>query len=128
MRILVCLCGALIFSISCSFGQVDSLLNKTAQFPNRIFAKINAKTSSLNEALTKQTERYLNRLVKKEKKIQEKLYETDSNAARNLFNGSETKYTSLQSQVASGGSAGSASLTGEYLPYNDSIKTSFILV
>jgi hypothetical protein len=72
MKILVCLTGAVIFLISCSFGQVDFLLNKTVQFPNWILTKINSKTYGLNDALTIQTERYLKRLEKKEEKIQER--------------------------------------------------------
>jgi hypothetical protein len=124
MKILVCLCGALICLIHFSYGQVDSTLNKAAQFPNRLFAKINRKTASLDNALTRQTEKYLQRLSRKEKKIQGKLYKLDSNAAKNLFNGTQEKYASLQSSAKTGASTNGSALTGEYLPYADSLKTS----
>jgi hypothetical protein len=105
-------------------GQVDSAALNIAQFPNRLFAKINSRTESLDAALTRQTERYLNRLAKKERKLQEKLYKLDSNAAKNLFNGTQEKYASLQNSVSSNTSTNAAPLTGEYSPYMDSIKTS----
>lgn len=68
MKILVCLSGALIFFFHCSFGQVDSTAMMLAKFPNKIFAKISSKASGLDDALTKQTEKYLKRLAKKEKR------------------------------------------------------------
>ena len=68
MKILVCLSGALICLVCCSYGQVDSTAMMLAKFPNRIFAKINSKASSLDDALTKQTEKYLQRLARKGKK------------------------------------------------------------
>jgi hypothetical protein len=124
MRILVCLFGAVILYIGQSFGQIDSAANNIAQFPNRIFAKLNNKAASLDDALTKQTEKYLRRLERKERKIQERLYKLDSNAARNLFNGTQAKYASLQSSITSASSTNGAQLTGEYAPYVDSIKSS----
>ena len=123
MRILVCLLGALICLVYCSFGQVDSALNKAAQFPNRIFAKINNKVSNLDDALTRQTEKYLHRLAKKERKIQEQLYKLDSNVAKNLFNGTQEKYVALQNSMSNPTSANRSALTGEYLSYVDSIKS-----
>jgi ATP-dependent protease HslVU (ClpYQ) peptidase subunit len=124
MKILVCLSGALICLVCCSYGQVDSTAMMLAKFPNRIFAKINSKASSLDDALTKQTEKYLQRLARKEKKIQDHLYKLDSNAAKNLFNGTQAKYAALESSMTNSVSANGAPLTGEYLPYVDSLKSS----
>jgi hypothetical protein len=124
MKIFVCLFGAMISIISPVIGQIDSTANNIAQFPNRIFAKLNNKAASLDDALTKQTEKYLRRLEKKERKIRERLYKLDSNAAKNLFNGTEAKYASLQSSISSATSTNGAQLTGEYAPYVDSIKNS----
>ena len=124
MKILVCLFGALIFLIHCSFAQVDSTAMRMAQLPNRLFAKINSKAASLDDALTKQTEKYLRRLAKKEKKIQDHLYKLDSNAAKNLFNGTQAKYAALENSTTISVSTNGAPLTGEYLPYVDSLKSS----
>src|SRR5664279_57110 len=124
MKIFVSLFGALILFISTASAQIDSTANYLAQFPNRIFAKLNNKAASLDDALTKQTEKYLQRLAKKERKIQERLYKLDSNAAKNLFNGSQAKCAALQSSVSSATSTNGVALTGEYAPYVDSIKSS----
>ncbi len=62
--------------------------------------------------------------LRRKRKLQEKLYKLDSNAAKNLFNGSQEKYASLQNSVSGNTSINAAPLTGEYNPYIDSIKTS----
>ncbi len=124
MKILVCLLGALICFVCCSYGQIDSTAMMLAKFPNRIFAKINSKASSLDDALTKQTEKYLQRLARKEKKIQNRLYKLDSNAAKNLFNGTQAKYAALENSMTNTVSTNGSPLTGEYLPYVDSLKSS----
>jgi len=124
MRILVCLFGALILFVCSSFGQIDSTANNIAQFPNRLFSKLSSKTESLDNSLTKQTEKYLQRLAKNERKIRARLYKIDSNAAKNLFSGSQEKYSSLQNSFSNTGSTSGAPLTGEYSPYVDSIKAS----
>jgi hypothetical protein len=124
MRIFICLFMAIILAANYSFGQVDSSLNKAAQFPNRFFARMNGKFSNLDASLTKQSEKYLKRLAKNEKRIQERLYQLDSNKAKNLFYGTQEKYSSLQKSIKDTGSAGGIPLSGEYLPYVDSIKTS----
>jgi hypothetical protein len=124
MKIVVCLFGALILLIHCSFAQADSTAMKIAQFPNHLFAKINNKTAGLDDALTKQTQKYLQRLARKEKKIQDHIYKLDTNAAKNLFNGSQAKYASLENSVTNNVSTNGTPLTGEYLPYVDSLKGS----
>jgi hypothetical protein len=124
MKILVCLFGALICLIHCSFGQRDSTAMMMANFPNRIFVRLNTKASGLDDALTKQTQKYLQRLARKEKKIQNRLYKLDSNAAKNLFNGTQEKCAALENSMVAGASTNGAPLTGEYVPYVDSIKSS----
>ncbi len=124
MKILVCLPGAMICFVLCSFGQVDSTLNNLAQLPNKIFARVNKKASSLNASLDRQTEKYLEKLARKERKIQQKLYKTDSNAARQLFAGTQEKYLAYEEQLKATGSGQSVPLQGEYMANIDSVKTS----
>jgi hypothetical protein len=124
MRITACLVVALCAFCCRSWGQIDTSLNKAAQFPNKLFAKLTSKTASLDDALTKQTQKYLARMAKKERKLQEKIYKLDSNAAKNLFNGTQEKYASLAANMGSTTSTNGAPLTGEYLPYVDSMKSS----
>src|SRR5215467_9952946 len=111
-----------------AFAQdIDSSLMKIAQFPNRLFSKLKNETDHLEQSLTKQTERYLERLAKKERKIQEKLSKKDSVAAKNLFAGTQEKYLALEEQIKKVDGEGKA-LSGEYLPYIDSIKGSLSFI
>ncbi len=125
------------------FLVTDRLVN----FPSKFFSKINSQTSKLEASITRQTQRYLDRLAKQEDKIRKKLYKqmngaTDSAAARKLYSSPGLDYKALaqrlQSQtgrlgsVAGAGNAagtipGSSAATkipGGYLSSLDSLKTS----
>ena len=62
-----------LFSSTCIYAQqADSLLSKTdriVSFSNRFFSQIQKKSASLNSSLDRQTEKYLQRLQRKEKKF-----------------------------------------------------------
>jgi hypothetical protein len=122
MRKLTCLGIALLCFAAHSFGQVDSAALHLAAFPDRIFNKINKKASIIDGALSRQTEKYLARLARKERKIQEHLYQLDSNAARRIFSGVQGKYADLKNTTDSVTGKGGGQLTGEYMPYTDSAK------
>jgi hypothetical protein len=124
VRILVCFLSISICFLDNSYGQTDSTFDKVTKFPSRIFAKINSKSSNIDRELTKQTEKYLRKLEKKEQQIQNKLYKIDSNAAKNLFAGAQEKYKALHRKLTSDSSISEMPLTGEYLPYADSLKAS----
>lgn len=125
MKILVCLPGALICFVFCSFGQVDSTLNNITQFPSRLFGKINSKTSKLDDQLTKQTEKYLNKLSRQEAKLKRKLYKLDSNGTKNLFlSNPEQQYASYIQRLKTDSVFDPKKVTGEYLPYEDSLQGS----
>ena len=115
--ILLCLLGTV------RSQSIDSTIDHIAQFPNKLFGKIKSKTDHLDEELTRQTEKYLERLAKKEKKIQNKLAAKDSAAAKMLFNGVQEKYQHYE-QLINSDISKTGSLTGEYLPYIDSLKGS----
>ncbi|MDP4130640.1 MAG: hypothetical protein Q8918_18225 [Bacteroidota bacterium] len=123
MKIFVCLLGAMIYFISCSYGQVDSTLNSLAQLPNKLFSKLSSKASRLDDQITKQSEKYLEKLARKEKRLQQKLYKTDSNASKQLFTGSQEKYQQLEAQLRAQESGTPIPLQGEYLSNIDSTKT-----
>ncbi|MBS1600820.1 MAG: hypothetical protein JST75_21550 [Bacteroidetes bacterium] len=125
MKKQLCLTGILLsLAAICIAQQADSVIDKISQFPNRLFAKIKTKTDRLDEQLTRQTEKYLERLAKKEKKLQQKLYAKDSVAAKNLFAGSQEKYQQLEQKLKTIQSGENKALSGEYLPYVDSLKGS----
>ncbi len=107
--------------------QVDSLstkLDRLSSFPNRFFSRIQKKSADLNASLDRQTEKYLEKLARKEKKIQQKLYKTDSNAAKQLFAGTQEKYLAYEQQLKAEASGQSLPLQGEYMANIDSVKTS----
>src|SRR5689334_21138895 len=72
--------------------------DKVISFPSRYVNKIQHKYSQVDEDLTKQTEKYLQRLAKREKKLQRKLSKIDSTAAQQLFANSEQQYAQLISR------------------------------
>jgi uncharacterized membrane-anchored protein YhcB (DUF1043 family) len=91
--------------------------------PSRFFSRIQSKTTSLNEQLTRQTEKYLQKMAKREARLQKKLYRVDSAAAASLFAGSAERYAALGQRLAHDtGSSGSLGLSGEYQAYTDSVQ------
>lgn len=125
MKILVCLPGAMICFVLCSFGQVDSTLNNLTQLPNRLFAKINNKASRLDNELSHQTVKYLERMQRKERKLKENLYKTDSNAAKQLYaTNPDQQYAELLQKFKTDSARIVHSMGAEYLPYADSLQGS----
>lgn len=92
-------------------------------FPSKFFSRIQSKTASLDDQLTHQTEKYLQKMARREERLRKKLYKVDSNAAKSLFAGSADKYAALSQKLASDtGSSSSLHLNGEYQAYTDSLQ------
>ncbi len=109
----------------CAHAQVENIAdNKILQFPNKLFLKIKSRTDNLDEQLTRQTEKYLRRLEKKEISLQKKMAKKDSASAKILFEGAITKYEYYINRVKSEHDSSSRNLSGEYLPNIDSLKGS----
>lgn len=100
-----------------------STTDKILNFPASFFSKVNNKTRLLERQLTRQTEKYLQRLARKEKKLKLKLSKFDSTAAQQLFANSEQQYRQLNDKIKSKALPNSTVLRGEYLPGMDSLKT-----
>jgi hypothetical protein len=99
--------------------------DKIAGFPAEFLKKADNKTTSLDDALTKQTEKYLQRLAKKEARLKRKLYKVDSATTKSLFANDPTQqYQALIQKLKSDSIPGTASFTGQYMPYLDSLKGS----
>ncbi|HVY74876.1 MAG TPA: hypothetical protein VG890_08615 [Puia sp.] len=110
--------------------KTDSLLTKTSrtldaasQFPNRLFSGINKKLSDLNSSIDRQTEKYLQKLQRKEDKFRRKLAKKDSAAAAAFAKGAGG-YEKYTKQITGADSSAKGALTGEYMPYVDSLKGS----
>src|SRR5665213_2424823 len=101
-------------------SSVDQVLN----FPSRFFSKIQNKTASLDQQVTRQTEKYLQNMAKQEEKLRKKLNKVDPAAARRLFSGSGQQYAALEKRMTSDtGGRINIPLSGEYQPYTDSLKS-----
>jgi hypothetical protein len=91
-------------------------------FPVEFLDNAIAKTSHLDQGLTKKTEKYLRAMSKAEKKLAQRLAKTDSTAARAFFAGAQENYSRLIQKLKVMDTK-SSTLSGEYLPYADSLKT-----
>ncbi|WP_276483683.1 hypothetical protein [Paraflavitalea pollutisoli] len=97
----------------------DRLLN----LPSRFNEHIQNKTAKLEAQVTRATEKYLERLSRKEEMLRKKLMKTDSSAAKELFNNSKEQYAKLSAQLKDP-TAVADKVGGQYLPYVDSLKSS----
>jgi hypothetical protein len=104
--------------------SVDSVTGKVLGFPGRLLARIQKKTSDLNSQITQQTEAYLQKMAKREAKMQRKLAGVDSNAAKSLFGGSAAQYAALEQRMRTDTGRPGQSLSGAYPAYLDSLQGS----
>jgi ABC-type antimicrobial peptide transport system permease subunit len=121
-------CGTLMLcfvSASCFGQEQGGTTDKIINFPTKLFSRIQGKTASLDQQLTRQTENYLQKMAKREATLKKKLFKVDSAAAKRLFASSAGQYAALEHTMATdtGGHA-AIPLTGEYQPYTDSLKGS----
>ncbi|MES1225558.1 MAG: hypothetical protein ABUT20_59310, partial [Bacteroidota bacterium] len=104
-------------------GDSTSLVNKIANFPNRLFDKIRNKTAGLDRQLDRQTEKYLQKLARREEKLKKKLLAYDSNASKYLFNGNTAQqYAQLAQKIKADSAIQGREYGGEYMPYVDSLQ------
>jgi hypothetical protein len=121
---LLCVLAGIFFCIA-SYGQsADSLADKALAMPGRLFSRLQARTTSLDRQLTRQTEKYLKRMARQEAQLQKQLSGVDSAAVQRLFAGSADRYAALARKMATDSGGNTGHLSGEYLPYVDSLKGS----
>jgi cell shape-determining protein MreC len=119
-----CLAALLCLAVTASFAQSgDSTVNKVTSFPMRLFGHIQSKTASLNQQLSKQTQKYLQKLQQQEQRLQKKLYGIDSNAAKKLFANSNQQYATLMQKLQADTGSNHQKVTGTYQPHMDSLQT-----
>jgi uncharacterized membrane-anchored protein YhcB (DUF1043 family) len=110
-------------SYSCYAQDEPDKATDILNFPSGFFGRIQRKTASLDEQLTRQTEKYLQKMAKREERLRRKLGRVDPAAAASLFAGSAGRYAALGQRVAGDtGSSGSPGLSGEYKAYTDSLQ------
>jgi hypothetical protein len=122
---------AIILTLSlCAQAQDESsFVDKAVDFPSRLFKKINNKASDLDAQLTRQTQKYLDRLSKQEAKLRKKLYKLDSARTAALYaSNPEQQYKALSQKLSSDSARTVRSMGPEYLPYADSLQSSLAFV
>jgi hypothetical protein len=123
-KLTVCLLMGLLSGCIVSYGQqVDSVASKLINFPTKLFSRVQSKAADLDKQLTKQTEKYIRQMAKREARLQKKIAKVDSAAAKRLFAGSAESYAALLRKFkndTAGGKLGSE----PYQPYTDSLRTS----
>lgn len=102
-------------------NNVSDSVGKIVNFPFRF---IELKYTHLDAQITRQSEKYLQRLAKQEEKLKRKLSKFDSKVSKNLNggNGAQKFYGELVNKVKF--NKDSLTISGEYLPYIDSVQTS----
>ena len=118
-------CVAALLCLACTLSHAqsaDTLTGKLANFPSRLFGKIQSQSASLNQQLTGQTQRYLARMARREQRMQQKLSPVDSNAAKSLFANSQQQYAALGAQIKADTGNRQATFSGQYHPYADTLQ------
>jgi len=98
--------------------QKDTDYNTTIQLPDKFFAQINKKSQAIQDKLDRQTERYLQKIIKQEQKIRRKLAKKDSTAAVELFGNVGTHYIKLKQLP------GQVTANVPYISFVDTLATS----
>jgi hypothetical protein len=93
-------------------------LDKLISIPDKLFSAVDKKARSVEDRLSKGTEKYLSKLERREEKLKRKLWKRDSTLAKELFGDVKGRYAKLR---ATTGSAGKYS--NVYSPRLDSLNT-----
>ena len=110
-------------AVTVSYAQsTDTLTGKLANFPSRVFGKIQSQSASLNQQLTSQTQRYLSRMARREQRMQQKLSAVDPAAAKSLFANSQQQYAALGAQIKTDTGNRQTTFSGQYHPYADTLQ------
>jgi hypothetical protein len=124
-KLALCLAAALCLAVKATHAQNgDSTLDKLTNFPSKLFSRINGQASTLNQQLTRQTEKYLQRMARREARLRAQLYKTDSAKAAALYPGDpQQQYAALIQKFKQDSSRMFTSMGPEYLPHVDSLNS-----
>ncbi|HEY4206734.1 MAG TPA: hypothetical protein VGM31_07980 [Puia sp.] len=109
-------------SYACFAQEEPDKADAVVNFPSHFFSRIEKKTANLDEQLTRQSQKYLERMQRREQRLYKKLYKVDSNGAKSLFAGASDRYAALGQKLAGDTGGVSLHLSGEYQPYTDSLQ------
>lgn len=111
-----------ILSYACDAQDRPDKTELVLNFPSRFFYRIQHKTSGLDNELTRQTEKYLQRVQRNEQRLYKKIFKIDSLGAKALFAGSIDGYAALGKKLANDTGSNNLHLAGEYQAYTDSLQ------
>lgn len=124
-KTVVCGLALLCLVVSVAHAQapsVDSIAGKAIGFPSRLLGRLQARTNRLNNDLTQQSTRWLEKMQRREARLQKKLSATDSVGAQRLFASSQQQYPALIKKLQTDTGSAVAGLKGTYMPYMDSLQ------
>jgi hypothetical protein len=105
--------------------EADNLLH----LPSGLLEHIRKSSTSLDQKLTRQTERYIHRLQKQERRLRKELSRHDTTAAKNLFAGDpQQHYAALSQKVGTDSGVSAKALPGRYLPYSDTLQGTLLFL
>ena len=107
---------------------VDSTAGKLLNYPTRFFGKLQSKLTGLNSQLASQSQQYLEKMARREAKLQQKLMASDSIGAKQLFAGSAQQYAVLVQKLRSDTGSPRQQLSGRYEPYADSLQGELVFL
>ncbi len=116
------LCLSILFCQVARAQEKEPVVDKIINFPATFFNKVQNKYSNLEDRVTKQTEKYLQRLKKKELKMKRKLAKVDSAKAEQTFGDVEGQYNKMIAAINTD-SLPVKRGSGAYIPMVDSVKT-----
>lgn len=111
------------FILASNLNAQDSLSTNIQQkFINDFSNQVVKKTDWLKKEIDKKSEKALRRMQKLEQKLQQKLAKIDSLAEKKFFVTAEEKYQQLLGQLQQKSQGSIGRISGEYLPYLDSLQ------
>jgi len=124
MKPAFCLAAALCLAVTVSRAQsIGSAVDQLTNFPSKLFRKINGRAASMNQQLSRQTTKYLERMARKEARLRAQLYKTDSAKGAALFpNDPRQQYAAMLAKFRQDSSRVFTSMGPEYLPHVDSLN------
>jgi hypothetical protein len=120
------LISTLLFLLTCQLSpaqEKESVADKIINFPTSFLNQVQNKYAILQDRLAKQTEKYLMRLAKREKRLKKKMAKSDSAAAEQTFGDIDAQYGKMLAAVRTD-SLPFKKGSGTYIPMIDSVKTS----
>jgi hypothetical protein len=114
------------FLLTCQLSvaqEKEPIADRIINFPTSFLNKVQNKYANLEDRLTKQTEKYLLRLAKREKRLKKKLAKVNSAAAEQTFGNIDAQYDKMLAAVRTD-SLPIKKRGGGYIPMIDSVKTS----